>query len=96
MALIPNFPNVGPVGQFGVLDAGADNTNAGANVGLDNSLWVGGYVMLSILAELRVHSVLLYGNGVPEGTSLAQLRADAIADMGPLYQANATAPIPSS
>ncbi len=83
----PGFPNVGPLGEVYL---------GGITVEPDGGITISGYVLISILAELRVHSVLLYGNGVPEGTSLAQLRADAVADMGPLYQANATAPIPSS
>jgi hypothetical protein len=91
---IPGFPGIGPIGGVYIIGSGA---GAGSlTIGADGSQWVGGYVMISILAELRVHSQLLQILANDYSNQLSQLRADAIADMGTLYQTNAVAPIPSS
>lgn len=91
---IPNFPGAGPIGGFWQYDGSGLTSNA-QQVLPDGSAVIGGYVLMSILAELRVHSQLLavIANG-PD--NLQQLRSDAVADMGTLYAANPVTPVPSS
>lgn len=89
---IPNFPAVGWVGAYANVSYPG---GPAAKVLGDQSIWVGGYAIMSMLAELRVHSILLAAiANVPD--NLAQLRADAIADMGTLYASNPATPVPSS
>lgn len=88
---IANFPAVGPVGgyyNFG--PAGGI-----AQIAPDQEMWVGGPLLYSILAELRLHSQLL---AVIANVSdnLQTLRNDAVADMGTLYTSSAPTPTPSS
>ena len=91
---IPNFPGIGPIGGMYVSD-GSFTTGANMTVNADGSITVNGYVLISILAELRVQSQLL--QTIANVTDqLSQMRADAVADMGVLYQPGAVAPIPSS
>lgn len=89
---IPGFPGIGPTGGMWI----QDGTGAYiANVTADGELWIGGALMYSILAELRVHSVLLAAiANIPD--NLLQLRSDAVADMGTLYAASPATPTPSS
>lgn len=89
----PNFPGIGPIGGFYVLD-GTTSNNA-MEVTADNMAWVGGPVLYSMLAEMRVQSQLLaIIANVPD--QLSTLRADAIADMGTLYTVVETTPVASS
>lgn len=90
---VPNFPAVGWVGVYGI--AGYQGGPAAQVLG-DSSLWVGGYLMFTLLAELRVQTQLLYALLGTEPTQLAQLRQDAISDMGTLYTTQPVAPVPSS
>lgn len=91
---IPNFPGIGPIGGMFIMD-GSGIYGGNTTVGNDGAAWMGGYVMISILAELRIHSQLL--QTIANTTdNLSQLRSDAVADMGTLYQTGATAPIASS
>lgn len=89
----PNFPGIGPIGGFYILDG--TTSNNGAEVDVGSGLWVSGPVLVSILAELRVQSQLLQTlANVPD--QLSQLRADAVADMGAIYTAAFATPIQSS
>lgn len=92
-ANIPNFPGVGPIGGFWIYDG--TTTNNAAEVDAGNGLWVSGPVLVSILAELRVHSQLLQIIANVQD-QLSQLRADAVADMGAVYTAPFATPIQSS
>lgn len=89
---IVNFPQVGPLGgeyQFG--PGGGIVQVLG-----DGGSWISGPWVISLLAEMRLHSQFLYALLGTETTSLAQLRADAVADMGTLYSTTLTAPVQSS
>jgi hypothetical protein len=89
---IPNFPGVGYVGTYAV---GGPSGYVAQVLG-DQTQWVGGYLLFSLLSEARVQTQLLYQLLGTETTQLSQLRADAIADMGTLYATNPVAPVPSS
>ena len=95
MVAVPNFPNVGPIGNFSIQDGSSANTGAGLTINADGSTTDGGFLLYSILAELRVMTqmLLVIANSVDDPR---QLRADAIADMGTLYVANPTTPVRSS
>lgn len=92
-APIPNFPGVGPIGYFSLMDG--VSSNAPAAVDAANGLWISGPVLVSILAELRVQSGLLQ-TIANTFDNLQQLRADAVADMGTIYTAPFATPIQSS
>lgn len=92
-APIPNFPGVGPIGAFSIIDG--VSSNAEAAVYADNGLMVSGPVMLSILAELRVQTGLLQ-TIANTFDSLSLARADEIANMGTLYTTPYATPLPSS
>jgi hypothetical protein len=89
---VANFPAVGPVGgfyQFG--PAGGIMQVAG-----DGGGWVSGPWIISVLAEMRVQTQILYQLLGTETTSLQQMRADAVTDMGTLYSTTLATPVPSS
>jgi hypothetical protein len=92
---IPGFPTLRAPGgdSIALIDGGGSNSMAA--VSADSALWVSGPVVVSILAEMRVASYLwqVIANVADD---LAQLRADAVADMGTLYAAPQTTPVPSS
>lgn len=90
---VPNFPGVGPIGYFSLMDGVSSNAPAAVDAAF--GLWVSGPVLVSILAELRVHSQLLQTiANTPD--NLLQLRTDAVADMGSIYTAPFATPIQSS
>lgn len=93
VAPVPNFPGIGPIGNVSIADGVGSNNPA--SVTADNMLWVGGAVIYSMLAEMRVQTQMLQiiANN---SDNLAQLRADAVADMAPLYVGPETTPVLSS
>ena len=74
-----NFPAIGPIGSVSLNDF--VNGQLGAQINSDLAVAIGGNVGYAILAELRVHSILLFQLANLENTDLGRLRADAIADM---------------
>lgn len=95
MTQVPGFPGIGPTGQVGIVDASTAFTNAGVLVNPDQALTAGGFLLYSVLAELRVISQLLQSIA-NTSDDLKQMRTDAIADMGTLYVANPPTPVLSS
>lgn len=93
IAGLPNFPGAGILGTIGVGDA--TGTNSGLQVQPDSGAVVSGFLLYSILAELRVQTQFLAViANVPD--QLSQLRADAITDMGAIYTTNPPTPVLSS
>ena len=90
---LPGFPAVGPTGGFFIMGAPGGYP---AQVLGDEGLWISGPWLISVLAELRVQTQLLYALLGTEPTQLSQLRADAVADMGTLYSTTLATPVPSS
>jgi hypothetical protein len=88
-----NFPAVGPTGFTGVIGAPGGYP---VQVLGDQGMWVSGPWLISLLAENRVQTQLIYNLLGTETTNLAQMRADAIADMGTLFSTTLAAPVPSS
>ncbi|MDE2100363.1 MAG: hypothetical protein KGL39_24135 [Patescibacteria group bacterium] len=89
---IVNFPAVGPVGGYYQFGPGGGIQQVLA----DQSGWVGGPWIISLLAELRIQTQLLYAIYGNENTSLSQMRTDAVNDMGTLYATGLSAPVQSS
>lgn len=91
---LPGFPGAG-VGQVNGL---ADATGIGAalQVTADNAATAGGFLLYSILAELRIHTIYLQVLANIPTDNLAQMRQDIVNDMGTLYVANAPTPVLSS
>lgn len=90
---LANFPGVGPTGSISINDF--VNAQLGAQVTADGAQVMGGFLLYSILTELRLHSQMLQ-TIANISDNLATLRQDAVTDMGTIYVANPPTPVASS